>query len=533
MANRRRPRRKPRTARGVAAGDPTAAGKSELASPRPGAFPADSGSMKTSTALSVAVALTASLAAQSNSCVGAPSLIVGTNGPFTNAGSTTSAPVWPCGNAANDVWFKFTTTTAGNVTVDTCGASIDTVLQVFSGTCSNLVSVGCNDDGCGTASSVTFAGQANTQYLLRVAGYGGVIGSFPVRLQGPVVGGTYAANIITGRGCVARPASFYQGFSAGTVDLDFTSLTMIPSAGNYFVTQSNPSYLPPTAAAIVLPLGDDTDITVPLSSPMNYPGGTTSVLVVSANGQVSMATGNSPTIGLSSSGLLNAPAAIHAIAADYDPTILFGGRVKFEQVGSKACVTWDGVWGFGATTAASARTFQFQFDTSNGNVHYVFQNLNIPNYSLVVGYSPGGTSYDGGPVDISAIAQSSLQLPAQDGLPLTLTPTTRPVLGGGWSMDVTNFPATSTLGVDIIGFSDPGIDDLASLGLPGCGLRASLDVLGPWVPAGSVHTYTIGLPANPTLLNQLIHTSAAAFVPGINAFGAITANGVTGVIGDF
>jgi hypothetical protein len=491
--------------------------------------------MTTRTILSVAVGLTLAISsrAQNNECSGAQYLIVGSNGPFSNVGSTTSAPAWPCGNAANDVWFEFETTNAGNVTVDTCGASIDTVLQVFSGSCGSLVSRGCNDDGCNTASTVTFAAQANTFYRLRVAGYGGATGSFPVRLQGPVVGGSYGANFVTGRGCVANPASFYEVLYSAAMDLSYSSLTMIPSAGGYFLTQSNPTFLLPSAAAIVLPLGDDTEVTVPLSSPMSYPGGTTSSLVVCANGFVSVSPGNSTSAGLGSSGLLNAAATGYYVHDDFDPSILFGGRVKFEQVGSKACITWDGVWAFGATSPTSARTFQFQFDTGNGNVHYVFQGMSNGANTVLVGYSPGGPSFDGGPLDISAAVASSLQLPAIDRLPLTLTPVTRPILGGAWTMNVTNFPATSTLGVDIIGFSDPGIADLASIGLPGCGLRASLDVLSPWAPAGSLHTYAIGVPNNPALINLLIHTTAAAFVPGINAFGAITANGVTGQIGDF
>lgn len=485
--------------------------------------------------LASGLALTASLAAQANNnCSGAIPLLIGNNGPFSNAGSTTSAPAWPCGNAANDVWFSFQTAGAGNVTVDTCGASIDTVLQVLYGNCAgSLVSQGCNDDGCGTASSVTFAAQAYTTYYVRVAGYGGVSGSFPIRLQGSVQGSSYASYWTTGRGCIARPASFYEWFDGGTVDLDNSSLTLMPSAGNYFVTQSNPTYLPPSAAATVLPLGDDTEVTVPLSVPFTHPGGTASSLVVCSNGFVSMAAGNGTSASMGSYGLLNAPATIFCIHYDFDPAILFGGRVKFEQVGSKACVTWDGVWPFGSNNPNEARTFQFQFDTATGNVHYLFQTVNPSFQPLLVGYSPGGPSYDAGEIDISVARMSSFNLPAVDGLPLTVTPTTRPVLGSGWSMDVTNYPATSTLGIDILGFSDPGLNDLASIGLPGCGLRASLEVISPWAPGGLLHTYTIGLPANPALINRLLHTTSAVFVPGINAFGAITGNGVTGQLGDW
>ncbi|MBL8755565.1 MAG: PPC domain-containing protein [Planctomycetes bacterium] len=480
--------------------------------------------------LTIGAAFAAGAIAQNDACSGAIALLPGSNGPFSNVGSTLSAPAWPCGSIANDVWFTFQAAANGTVTVDTCGASIDTVLQVFQGSCNSLVSIGCNDDGCGTASTLTFPVVGYDVYKVRVAGYGGVTGSFPVRLQGPVIGSYQAYNVVNGLGCIRNPASFYEQFPGPTVDLSNSSITMIPSGGGYFVTQSTPTFHAPSAAAIVLPLGDDNSVSVPLASPLAYPGGTTSVLDVCSNGFVAMATGNSPTT-LSGPGMINQPATAYFVTSDYDPSILFGGRVKYELVAGKHCVTWDGVWAF-AGNASTARTFQIQFDTTNGNVHYVFQGLNTVN-GLAVGYSPGGSSYDNGSMDISAAVTSSFQLPAVDGLPLTVTPVTRPIVGGTWTMDVTNFPATSAIGFDIIGLSDPGIDDLVAIGMPGCSLRSSLDVLSSWAPGGAAHSYSIGIPPIPALIGQQIHTSSAVFVPGINAFGAITGNGVTGHMGDW
>ena len=92
---------------------------------------------------------------------------------------------------------------------------------------------------------------------------------------------------ITGRGCVAHPSSFYESFS-GPVDLSNSALTMTPAGGGYVVTQGTATFLAPSAAAIVLPLGDDNDVTVPLSSPMSFPGGSTTSIIVAANGFVSM-----------------------------------------------------------------------------------------------------------------------------------------------------------------------------------------------------------------------------------------------------
>jgi hypothetical protein len=93
-------------------------------------------------------------------CSGAITMTVGSNCQPTNgslAGATQSQAPATCSgftaSAANDVWFTFTANTpttiisvtgAGTSAVpDTLG--IDPVLQVFSGTCGNLTSIGCLD----------------------------------------------------------------------------------------------------------------------------------------------------------------------------------------------------------------------------------------------------------------------------------------------------------------------------------------------------------------------------------------------------
>ncbi|MBL8755325.1 MAG: hypothetical protein JNK15_18645 [Planctomycetes bacterium] len=487
--------------------------------------------MSLRTTLALGFALSGSLFAQNNDCSGSITLLPGTNGPFSNVGSTTSAPSWGCGAGANDVWFDFSASGVGTVTIDTCGASFDTVLQVFTGNCgASLVSIGCNDDACGTASSLTLSVTPWVIYRVRVGGFQGATGTFPLHLQGAVAGSVYASNTSRGRGCQRDPASFYETFG-GPVDLSNTSLTMTPASGGFTVAQSNTAFLPPSAAASVLPLSDDSEATVLLPVPMPIPGGTTTALTVASNGSVAAGLGNSTSV-YDSYGLLNNPATAWYAHADYDPAEPAGGRVKFEMVGSKACVTWDGVWAYIPNLPSSARTFQFQFDTSNGNVHLVFQNMSTQNW-LLVGYSPGGPSYDGGAIDISAAAATSFTLPAVDGLPLTVTPTTRPIYGTGWSMDVTQFPATSTLGVDILGFTDPGIDDLTSIGMPTCGLRASLESVTLWTPFGTTHNYTIAIPNSPAVVGLHLYTTSAVFVPGCNTFGAITGNGIDGQIGDY
>ena len=120
-------------------------------------------------------------------------------------------------------------------------------------------------------------------------------------------------------------------------------------------------------------------------------------------------------------------------------------------------------------------------------------------------------------------------------LPLTLAGATRPILGTNWSLTTSNVPASVVVGVDVFGFADPGINDLFFIGMPTCGLRATPDVIGgAWLNLGVPNLTILPLPANPALTGVSIYATSAVFesIP-VNAFGAVTANGVQGVLGTF
>ena len=215
------------------------------------------------------------------------------------------------------------------------------------------------------------------------------------------------------------------------------------------------------------------------------------------------------------------------------------GNVLFEEVGGVACLTWNGVIGYVGTAPGTVpSTFQFQFELATGNVNLVFQSLDTVSISgwgggegWVVGYSSTGISLDPGSSDLSAL--TTVVLPPADVLPLTLAGTTRPVLGSSWNLVTSNIPAAGLLGVDVFGFADPGINDLFFLGAPGCGLRASLDVTSTWFVGGATHGYSLTIPSSASLLNVHVFTTSAVFLnPPINALGAITSNGIEGMIGN-
>lgn len=79
-----------------------------------------------------------------------------------------------------NIWYLYTASCTGDVTVSLAGSSYDTMLAVYRGsqcypTQADLIS--CNDDFGGTyQSQVTFAATAGQQYLIEVGGYGSQTG---------------------------------------------------------------------------------------------------------------------------------------------------------------------------------------------------------------------------------------------------------------------------------------------------------------------------------------------------------------------
>jgi hypothetical protein len=89
----------------------------------------------------------------------------------------------PCaGTVYKGIWFTFRASVTGMVTIDTCPSDFDTLLEVFTGSCGALTSIGCDNDSCGNLkSSLTFPTLAGTVYHICAGGYGGNSGNLHVR----------------------------------------------------------------------------------------------------------------------------------------------------------------------------------------------------------------------------------------------------------------------------------------------------------------------------------------------------------------
>jgi hypothetical protein len=113
--------------------------------------------------------------------------------PFDTTNATFDGP-GICMTSPN-IWYCYTATCTGNVTVSLAGSSFDTMLAVYEGcecypTSSDLIE--CNDDaGGGYQSGVTFTAVEGDQYLIEVGGYGSTKGQglLTVSCEGVVLPG--------------------------------------------------------------------------------------------------------------------------------------------------------------------------------------------------------------------------------------------------------------------------------------------------------------------------------------------------------
>jgi hypothetical protein len=338
----------------------------------------------------------------------------------------------------------------------------------------------------------------------------------------------FASAIPYGTGCINVPdVSFYENFTAASgFDLANSSMTLLHTGTGYLAIPGTTTYVAPSGSAQILALTDDSETQVTLTGSMPVgSSGSTSSLTVCSNGFVSAATGNGTAFTPDPAAFLNGPQAWWSIYwHDMNPGASGSGSVKFEQVGTMAYVTWDGVYDF---AGPNPNTFQAQFDVSTGTVHYVYGTVSGLGNGVLTGFSSGGASADPGSMDISAALPATFNAATFARVPLAHTTSARPVVGTTFNLLTTNVPLSTAFGVQILGLTEftTGVD-LTALGMPTCNLYTSLDATPVWLPSAGTGSTPFTIPNNPVFAGFVLLSQSAAFVPGINAFGAITSNGM-------
>lgn len=108
-------------------------------------------------------------AVPNDECANATPVAVGLNS-FSNVGATGSVGTL-CGDLTRSVWYSYTATGDGPITISFCEAdggstAVNTVISVITD-CAGFV-VACNNDSCGTRSKVTFQARCGASYKIAI-----------------------------------------------------------------------------------------------------------------------------------------------------------------------------------------------------------------------------------------------------------------------------------------------------------------------------------------------------------------------------
>jgi hypothetical protein len=357
-----------------------------------------------------------------------------------------------------------------------------------------------------------------------------------IKMDYTIPAGTALANPY-GTGCQDHHVSFYEVFQAGAFDLggsagvtDSIRLVTNGLQGGYRVGPANNVWFTPQTPDLVL--GDDA-LSAPQALPFSfpYPGGSTTSIVIESNGNVWLQAPTHTNLLVSSgpAALLSRGPVISAFYDDLDPSPVGGGSVHFDVDAAlgKAYITWVDVpiWVATPPPVRPTNTFQVML-TSSGAVELRYQGMDssLSWTQTTCGFSPGANNRDPGSRDISATMPFNT---ATDLVPLTLSADPRPVLGANVDLVTTSIPASTFLSVIVMSFTqhDPGLP-LAGLGMPDCFQYSGLEVtyaIGFTAPSFSV---PVVIPVDPSWIGMHVFCQSASRVPGVNAGGFITSNGL-------
>ncbi|MBL8756697.1 MAG: hypothetical protein JNK15_25600 [Planctomycetes bacterium] len=329
-----------------------------------------------------------------------------------------------------------------------------------------------------------------------------------------------------GVGC-PKPASAYEFFQQpNLIDLSNTAIEFLPTGNGGFVGVPGTGFF--TGYTNALAFQDD-DVQGPfaLPFPFTYPGGTTNSIDIASNGFIWLQSGSSPfnsrCCDADPAIFLADPASIAALWMDLYPP--GGGSVYFDVGGGEAHITWAGVPEY---FNGPAQTAQITL-RANGSFRLAWGSVSNSSHDLLVGFTQGTSTIDPGSSDFS----TGPVLIGAGGIPLKLQAQlgSRPALGSTFTLEVDQ-NAGALVGMMVLGVASftPGIP-LDGIGMEGCELYASLDVLLTYVLSGPPTPFGIAIANNPALLGATFYAQAATLTPGLNTLGIAASNGIGALVG--
>ena len=337
----------------------------------------------------------------------------------------------------------------------------------------------------------------------------------------------FAAKFAVGSSCGTCTASMYELFpTSSAFDLAGRSMTMSLNNGAYSIVETPVAFVP--AAGINLSLGLNTQATVALPFALPYPGGTTTQLRVYSSGYVSPGTPNALQLTPSISQFLQGFPRWAVAWGLLNPTAASSTNVFFDANPTRAILTWNGV-PFLSTT--SPNTFQIQW-FPNGTVHVVWQTIAATNFSMMVGWTPGGGHTDPGSRNLSTTLASPYTLCANPFDGLTLDASAVPVLGTTVQWQLGGVPAASGWGAMLRSITQavPAID-MTSFGMPGCFAHVTAPVASIFLSPGPSLQLPESIPNSAVLIGVNLVGQAVIYNAPLTPLGLVASNAMVLTLG--
>lgn len=333
-----------------------------------------------------------------------------------------------------------------------------------------------------------------------------------------------------GAGCYDRPKSFYEEWQPGTFDLANSSLHLTLASGTHAVSASNSAIVPPTSAPLTNGAGNnlgDDERTAPkaLGFTFPYPGGSTSSIIITANGNVFLQPASSggqngtyEIFGVA--GFLKGPPQLTALWADLDPSGPGDVFLDIDLSGAVpvARITWLGLPE--SYRPGSSNTVQMEI-AGDGSVEFRYGAIDFVRQPGLTGFNPGFNAHDPGQRDLSA----TLPFVAGDGAvaPL-LGMDARPVVGTTPNMTLRDLPA-GTSGAVMFGLPIHGVN-LFFAGMPDCIRHVQPLLTAPFQAVGTASSVPLQIPNSRMLHGVDLTAQSLVASPGSNAAGMTVSNPV-------
>ncbi|MGK0304235.1 MAG: hypothetical protein ACI89X_005143, partial [Planctomycetota bacterium] len=369
-----------------------------------------------------------------------------------------------------------------------------------------------------------------------------------------------------GQGCYERPKTAYESFPASTTGPDLIDpSTAIGGAGgmtwvflgsSYYVAPGAPTYVTPISTNIVNgPFGNSNTgtwseaLSQPYSFPstwnnggFEHPGGVATQFTITSMGVLYLddvafglpATSGPPSLGLG--GATDFAASIRPYHCELDVTQGGGIYVDFGPAGTWVRVSWDQIQEPGIPTSVCTYSVTMY---NGGLVEIAYDSLSnqAPGNNALTGYFEGNSAPIGNPIDWSVFVASPSAVTGNGEVPPSLSLDARPRIGTTLNMVTDNIKAGTQVGLLFLTADGLAPYNLALVGAPDCfahvnfftGLIASLSMS---LNLNNQFSVPLVIPNNTVFLATNFHAQTMTLLPGVNALGVQTSNGLCVNVGN-